>query len=120
MRGATAALHCRCMSAPISIHAPHAGRDRLDDRLDDMPHAISIHAPHAGRDAAVLVADKPIFRISIHAPHAGRDFSTALELYGDYISIHAPHAGRDDAHPALEDGFCDFNPRAPCGARPKR
>ena len=35
------------------------------------------------------------------------------------VSIHAPHAGRD-AHPAVIGGGrrC-FNPRAPCGARPR-
>ena len=34
---------------PISIHAPHAGRDGCH-RGPDADQAISIHAPHAGRD----------------------------------------------------------------------
>ena len=33
----------------VSIHAPHAGRDRRDDPVV-MRVDVSIHAPHAGRD----------------------------------------------------------------------
>ena len=36
------------------------------------------------------------------------------------VSIHAPHAGRDGAAcQRIQDRKC-FNPRAPCGARPRR
>ena len=35
------------------------------------------------------------------------------------ISIHAPHAGRDFQSWLSPRSFLDFNPRAPCGARPK-
>ena len=50
MRGATAGFACFFGKPEISIHAPHAGRDKrtrqaFSDKLD-----ISIHAPHAGRD----------------------------------------------------------------------
>ena len=34
------------------------------------------------------------------------------------ISIHAPHAGRDFACEKSQKEILDFNPRAPCGARP--
>ena len=34
------------------------------------------------------------------------------------ISIHAPHAGRDSAYCRYAPRPTDFNPRAPCGARP--
>ena len=33
------------------------------------------------------------------------------------ISIHAPHAGRDVCTPLNCSWLCNFNPRAPCGAR---
>ena len=36
----------------ISIHAPHAGRDRKHLPKGHIQFWISIHAPHAGRDAA--------------------------------------------------------------------
>ena len=35
------------------------------------------------------------------------------------ISIHAPHAGRDDTAMNNAKYYADFNPRAPCGARPE-
>ena len=58
----------------ISIHAPHAGRDK--DDIDNSKDArISIHAPHAGRDVLANQNIKPTAAISIHAPHAGRDFA---------------------------------------------
>ena len=36
---------------PISIHAPHTGRDLADKTVCATLNRISIHAPHAGRDA---------------------------------------------------------------------
>ena len=49
MRGATTV--CRTCHAiiHISIHAPHAGRDREEADVKKVAK-ISIHAPHAGRD----------------------------------------------------------------------
>ena len=35
------------------------------------------------------------------------------------VSIHAPHAGRDKTYPHLSIHNSCFNPRAPCGARPR-
>ena len=59
--------------------------------------------------------------ISIHAPRVGRD------AYGSYgvhslsvISIHAPRVGRDITHSKQFCLFLNFNPRAPCGARPQQ
>ena len=56
--------------------------------------------------------------ISTHAPLAGRDDKKKRWVLDYLISTHAPLAGRDrwvsaDARPTN-----DFNPRAPCGARP--
>ena len=42
-------------------------------------------------------------------------FFTALL---DKISIHAPRVGRDTRRPPRSATAADFNPRAPCGARP--
>ena len=56
--------------------------------------------------------------ISIHAPHAGRDFDLFRVWIPIRISIHAPHAGRDAVLLPHPPGSPDFNPRAPCGARP--
>ena len=77
---------------------------------------VSIHAPHAGRDKAV----DPIFPVrivSIHAPHAGRDINRDSPQGQGGVSIHAPHAGRDRLTPIARASTVGFNPRAPCGAR---
>ena len=77
---------------------------------------VSIHAPHAGRDKLLcficFVTD-----VSIHAPHAGRDHCVGLSLSIDLVSIHAPHAGRDDNARRCARARFGFNPRAPYGAR---
>ena len=79
--------------------------------------AISIHSPHARRDKikAQEEGNKPIFQstllmrgetrhlhtihqymhISIHSPHARRDYCDHCELCVSNISIHSPHARRD-------------------------
>ena len=52
MRGATlSGVSTLPADFRISIHAPHAGRDRPGDPHPLRRHDISIHAPHAGRDS---------------------------------------------------------------------
>ena len=59
--------------------------------------------------------------ISIHAPHAGRDAGDKYITGSNCISIHAPLAGCDVEHIQHTVWFSPyFNPRAPCGARPRR
>ena len=78
---------------------------------------VSIHAPHAGRDRILCPCHKG-FRVSIHAPHAGRDLVYVLEALAHLdVSIHAPHAGRDPMAMISCALRSSFNPRAPCGAR---
>ena len=57
-------------------------------------------------------------RISIHAPRVGRDRRVFPRRYADRISIHAPRVGRDSKTIRRCRSRSDFNPRAPCGARP--
>ena len=64
------------------------------DKLFDIDCPISIHAPHAGRDEGFPAYRRQV-QISIHAPHAGRDLGSILTAQTQIISIHAPHAGRD-------------------------
>ena len=118
MRGATGNRIPAAWAAPhISIHAPRAGRDRRL-RLYRADPEISIHAPRAGRDAysrgAVLLTNqfqstRPV-RGATPESHSG-----VLPLH---ISIHAPRAGRDQGVHQRQRQHRDFNPRAPCGARP--
>ena len=60
-----------------------------------------------------------VHRISIHAPLAGRDVISGYIPTVSCISIHAPLAGRDGITRCGMGTPTDFNPRAPCGARPR-
>ena len=71
MRGATNVQDIYSIVADVSIHAPHAGRDYYQIRIDKETK-VSIHAPHAGRDGH-WISDLGTSLVSIHAPHAGRD-----------------------------------------------
>ena len=51
MRGATYSPWSEVGEFEISIHAPHAGRDKKE-QTQFQKYQISIHAPHAGRDQA--------------------------------------------------------------------
>ena len=96
IRGATKNEQEHYERHPISIPAPHTGRDldlrttsartandfnprapygaRLDPVTDESNYEyISIHAPHTGRDTPLLPCATPQKAISIHAPHTGRD-----------------------------------------------
>ena len=118
MRGATCCHDAGGDAGRVSIHAPHAGRDRDGDATTGTCD-VSIHAPHAGRDH-FCIRDFHASNVSIHAPHAGRDcfsflsrivfamFQSTRPMRGATplmlvpcavisVSIHAPHAGRDIA-----------------------
>ena len=79
--------------------------------------AISIHAPRVGRDLVILICFLIII-ISIHAPRVGRDFLKTKVHTHKPISIHAPRVGRDVEKYGEDSKNHNFNPRAPCGARP--
>ena len=139
MRGATSTRKLTSAEIGISIHAPHAGRDRthLGQRAGS---GISIHAPHAGRDGcfqrsagfcvqfqstrpmrgATFFA-KPMMDLSLEfqstRPMRGATGALFILHLQKIISIHAPHAGRDSKGTARTFTASDFNPRAPCGAR---
>ena len=118
MRGATKYAIRQTPPLPISIHAPHAGRDEGGYRGLAIYFTISIHAPHAGRDLTLRGMVKRL-QISIHAPHAGRDL-----VPGGYCAEHQPFqstrpmrgATTTDSTGSTNPSY--FNPRAPCGARP--
>ena len=120
MWGATrafVAVPCRIV---ISIHAPRVGRD-WKAGLSYAGFFISIHAPRVGRDQ-IAIKSAFIAFISIHAPRVGRDCHKSFSPFRQCpISIHAPRVGRDgNAWTRQKRSAPDFNPRAPCGARPNR
>ena len=93
MRGATGICRILGVDYYISIHAPHAGCDKLD---------------------AAILADN---WISIHAPHAGCDLIPSIMADKIDISIHAPHAVCDRIVDKNRRPDGNFNPRTPCGVR---
>ena len=132
--------YCRNGCCPrISIHAPLAGCDRLDTKINrDID--ISIHAPLAGCDSTRSTTTAICRSISIHAPLAGCDRIRFMYICcirnfnprtpcgvrhtpgakgnpAQLISIHAPLAGCDvqGRQPGSWGGY--FNPRTPCGVR---
>ena len=139
MWGATTRKLSTLSNVAISIHAPRVGRDPAT--MADVQRAkISIHAPRVGRDRMYVhlpmrhnqfQSTRPVWgatneeterfspeSISIHAPRVGRDYAVAQNLFGDCISIHAPRVGRDKIPARNPTRRRNFNPRAPCGARP--
>ena len=142
MRGATARIPETKINCSISIHAPHAGRDRLLTAKTKSA-AISIHAPHAGRDGTSAIGlpsyghfnprapcgARPVQqappaarynRFQSTRPMRGATVTRVVTLVTIVISIHAPHAGRDIWREPPWSPARYFNPRAPCGARQPR
>ena len=80
---------------------------------------ISIHAPHAGRDK-IHPTQKPVnVLFQSTRPMRGATFGITLaELDGD-ISIHAPHAGRDGGKSYTVAEIAEFQSTRPMrGATP--
>ena len=89
--------------------------DRRPCRPDD--GGISIHAPRVGRD---VQAKRGRCRCSIFQstrPVWGATTVRSDIVPSPWISIHAPRVGRDGRYGQDRPSRCNFNPRAPCGAR---
>ena len=95
IRGATAAPTVVSGTVPISIHAPHTGRD-VHMAQDGLKEGISIHAPHTGRDLSR--DDTPYERVEFQSTR--------------------PIRGATPARRSRPPRPRYFNPRAPYGARP--
>ena len=102
----------------ISIHAPRAGRD---SGLSVNIHKVSNFNPRAPCGARPSKSTKAITASTFQSTRPVRGATTPGKpptLYPD-ISIHAPRAGRDNSGSSGWQLADDFNPRAPCGARPR-
>ena len=83
--------------------------------------SISIHAPHAGCDRVVTVEKAGIEPISIHAPHAGCDQkqSRPTQNRRKHFNPRTPCGVRRPCRAPWQVPS-DFNPRTPCGVRRRR
>ena len=74
-----------------------------------------------GRDCRVVAVQLPVAGISIHAPRMGRDDD--VNVHGVSFSNFNPRApcgARPPMRSVLFFGMVNFNPRAPCGARRRK
>ena len=117
IRGATPTFPAPENTLPISIHAPHTGRDPGGCTRSAPPCPFQSTRPIRGAtDGACYTEFYTLFQstrpirgatllsfpafwpvnISIHAPHTGRDrVQPPTNSHRINISIHAPHTGRD-------------------------
>ena len=95
MRDATKTAINSLKDTFISIHASHAGCDRLANITADTNVFISIHASHAGCDYRTQHEDR--FSGKFQSTHPMRDATLIIIKLINFniISIHASHAGCD-------------------------
>ena len=141
MRGATPTRFRAYTSGDISIHAPHAGRDRR--RSTGVPSRRNFN-PRAPCGARLTVAELKEYasefqstrpmrgatftfpprwsesRFQSTRPMRGATRQGRSRPHTTDISIHAPHAGRDYGARLWPGSRRNFNPRAPCGARQQK
>ena len=96
MRGATPLPHRELRRERISIHAPHAGSDYRQRQCRRTENQFQSTLPMRGATGFELKA-----------------------MPNDKISIHAPHAESDTVKSTITVNLFDFNPRSPCGERPR-
>ena len=74
IRGATKALAYDSNFYVISIHAPHTGRDRQQEKCQEQEGKyFNPRAPYGARPP-ISACTASYILISIHAPHTGRDY----------------------------------------------
>ena len=118
LRGATAAGAVLDLDLVISIHAPLAGCDeRLRRRPDPYQH-FNPRTPCGVRPDGSPGYISPFGFQSTH-PLRGATPGRAGPPQRAGISIHAPLAGCDRNVPRGHRHRRDFNPRTPCGVRPR-
>ena len=141
LRGATRSAEQGGRARAISTHAPLAGRDGYNPRprQDGRPY-FNPRAPCGARHGSTIKRGdgmrfqptRPLRGATISSHHlSAREVfqptrplrGATLEALKDRavldISTHAPLAGRDNSACWLVSKSRDFNPRAPCGARPR-
>ena len=117
LRGATSPTLKEVLTEDISTHAPLAGRDRTEPKTVRKnshfnPRAPCGARPQHSRDPNTQQEFQPT------RPLRGATTRGATCGRGSRISTHAPLAGRDSRCRPSRRTQRDFNPRAPCGARP--
>ena len=131
---------CKTGCADFNPRSPCGERHALLRTCTPLP-AISIHAPRVGSDHHILVLSGNRANFNPRSPCGERRktreqisglerFQSTLPVWGAtfaddkldrqlIISIHAPRVGSDNLASAGSLLVADFNPRSPCGERPR-
>ena len=118
LAGRDSMLHLTSRERLISTHAPLAGRDQLPSEVRECDDVFQPTRPLRGATSTQLIADS-IMQISTHAPLAGRDPCVArFHRHEQDFNPRAPCGARPVTTPRPQPSTRNFNPRAPCGARP--
>ena len=118
LRGATKAVALEDAPIDISIHAPLAGCDKGAD-VTKLQTAL-FQSTHPLRGATLYCDHPPLGALfqSTH-PLRGATFPCRSSCKYKTISIHAPLAGCDGRDAQRVIYRINFNPRTPCGVRPR-
>ena len=116
--GATAVFLLGKRHVAISIHAPRVGSDAIPPRQPTPRWNFNPRSP-CGERRRFGALRKLAEVISIHAPRVGSDDGLREVGKARGISIHAPRVGSDTSTPKRTCLSSNFNPRSPCGERPK-
>ena len=100
----------------ISIHVPREGHDKPNMKRKSTTMRFQSTCPARGT-TRVVCAQVPGLVISIHVPREGHDLTGRSKGGVVMISIHVPREGHDYGIRVHFSNLCNFNPRAPRGAR---
>ena len=118
MRGETPCVKVCLPPCLISIHSPHAGRDRVDRHCIDR-EVISIHSPHAGRDLPQCLSLSLCTDFNPLSPCGERRFATIRSNFSPLFQSTLPMRGETKTCISSSADGTDFNPLSPCGERPE-
>ena len=118
VRGETARCRPSSKMQRISIHSPRSGRDIDSMHFRSRPENFNPLAPCGARPAA-NTAHKLYRAFQSTRPVRGETSNGYANMPDIIISIHSPRAGRDASSSRTASPRKNFNPLAPCGARPK-
>ena len=117
MQGATTRTADGSAHMRVSIHAPYAGSDMIDNGQEYHIDWFQSTPPMQGATKIYLIWGFRV-TVSIHAPYAGSDEVCAPRiLLLSTVSIHAPYAGSDCKISSIYSGYAGFNPRPLCRER---
>ena len=117
MRGATRLYPSGLKPFCISIHAPRAGSDLIDEIKPFIDKIFQSTLPVRGATRLAFRRCRIWDYFNPRSPCGERLAFRAFKQCSFDISIHAPRAGSDPHFHPLVKGFCNFNPRSPCGER---